>query len=517
MSSTVLLDQFFNFALAAGIGFLIGLERSMAGRERKDVGVRDFVLFALLGAVSTFVSDTFESIWFVALGFVGLLVLLAAYYWRSNENNDRDPGITSELAAVLTFLFAVLAVREHHALAIALAVVTTAMLAQKQRLIDLRDRVQRFELNAALKLLVISFIILPVLPQEPLDRYLTLPLGEVMEANEQNKSITVKLVRGHRYESGDRLRVYGGPYSRQLGVIQIESATSLQVTGIYKGEYFDQLTAGEKLRAEIGIPILSVMTSAIEPYRVWWIVVLVSSIGFLGYVLAKAVGGRVGMSLTGVVGGMASSTATALSFSKRSAESPQWNRQFAVAILLASTVMFPRLLVQIAVVDLALMRRMAMPILVMAGTGILLALRHLLFTRETQAEHKGPLGLENPFSLKSALTFGLVFAIVLMVTRVAITYLGGAWLPVVAVVSGLTDADAIVFSVSSAHSAGLITLDWAAFNAVLGAIANTVMKLFLVLTLGNRGLFKFLWIDILVVSVAGLAAAFLCYGVGVSG
>jgi uncharacterized membrane protein (DUF4010 family) len=98
-----------------------------------------------------------------------------------------------------------------------------------------------------------------------------------------------------------------------------------------------------------------------------------------------------------------------------------------------------------------------------------------------------------------------------MITRLAINYLGEAWLPVVSLVSGLTDADAIAFSLSDAQQAGMISLDWASFNLVLGALSNTFMKLFLVFTLGHRGLFRNLFIAFAAVGLSGIVTMFLYY------
>jgi uncharacterized membrane protein (DUF4010 family) len=94
---------------------------------------------------------------------------------------------------------------------------------------------------------------------------------------------------------------------------------------------------------------------------------------------------------------------------------------------------------------------------------------------------------------------------------VATANLGNAWLPVVALVSGLTDADAIAFSVSNLQKSGLITLDWASFNLVLGALANTMMKLFLVFSLGDRGLFKKCLLSFSVMTAAGIVTMLLYY------
>ena len=182
----------------------------------------------------------------------------------------------------------------------------------------------------------------------------------------------------------------------------------------------------------------------------------------------------------------------------------------------ASSIMFPRLLIQIGVFNQALMRNMALPILVTGAAGFVMAGVFFLRSKKKAAEgaDTGEVGFDNPFNLTSAIKFGLVFATILMVTRLAITYLGEAWLPVVAIVSGLTDADAIAFSLSDAQRSGLISLDWASFNVVLGALSNTFMKLFLVFSLGHRELFKQLLISVLVMGAVGITTMFLYYDLG---
>ncbi len=121
---------------------------------------------------------------------------------------------------------------------------------------------------------------------------------------------------------------------------------------------------------------------------------------------------------------------------------------------------------------------------------------------------------DNPFSLQSAIAFGLVFAVILMVTRLATTYLGTSWLPVVALVSGLTDADAIAFSISALQQSNLISLDWGSFNLVLGAISNTFMKLFLVFGLGHRVLFRQLLVSFLIITLVGILTMVFYYDLG---
>ena len=507
-----LVDIFLRFGLAALLGFAIGLERTMGvdDKSQSHTGLRDFVLFGLLGAVSTFIAMELESVLVFLAGTCVFTVLLFSGYWRDFlRAPDGDPGITTEAAAVLTFFLGALAVEGEMVTAIAVGIVILAVLSQGMALGAFTRNVKRFELEAALKLLVISFIILPILPHTSLDQYLSLPLGEVKQVQQADRQVTLELVPGIAYELGEQVRIYDGE-AGAIGNLEVQAISPSEMIGRYRGDNFESIQTGVKLRSEFGIQVVSVMLSAVRPYKVWLIVILVSFISFVGYVLVKVFGSSAGIGLTGLVGGLASSTVTTLSFARRSLESPALNQHFAVAILLASTVMFPRLLMQIAVVNQALMMRMVVPIMVMAVTGVGVAIWYFIRARKDSSEAES-LTLSNPFSLKSALSFALVFASILMITRLAITYLGEAWLPVVALVSGLTDADAIAFSVSDAQQDGLITLDWAAFNAVLGAIANTFMKLMLVYSLGDKGLFRKLLGPVVIIGCAGLGSAFFYY------
>jgi uncharacterized membrane protein (DUF4010 family) len=374
-------------------------------------------------------------------------------------------------------------------------------------------RIQRFEMDATLKFLIISFIVLPVLPNQTLDSYATLPLGTVTQVEADSRQIALKPVAGLDLEEGTKFEIYAADTTR-LGTLEVLRATPSQLRGRVDETAIKKLDPGMQLRSALGFEFISVMLSALQPYKIWLIVVLVSFVSFVGYVLIKLIGAGAGIGLTGLIGGLASSTVTTLSFARRSKEMPQWNRNFAVAVILASSVMFPRLLLQIGIVNYALMANMAIPILIMGATGLVMAAFFFLRADRTQAQTQTQeLSFSNPFSLKSAITFGLVFSVILMATRLAIDYLGDAWLPVVAIVSGLTDADAIAFSLSDAQQAGAISLDWASFNLVLGALSNTFMKLFLVFTLGHRELFRHLLFSFLVIGAVGIVTMALYYDV----
>ncbi len=510
MPDELLLDVFLKFGIAAALGLLIGLEREKAHREDESPGVRDFILLALIGGLTAFMADHYENSAILIVGFVGVVALLISCYWQDRQGSDAErAGITTEISAMLTFFLGVLVIKGAGLMATAIGVAVLVVLSQKGAFGRLRSHVHQFEINAVAKLLIISFIVLPVLPRQSLDTIVTFPVGRIAKWDETNRQLTVDLIPGLMYEPSQVLTVYGAQ-ARRLGTLHVQDTSQHRLVGRYTGDHQEDLIVDLMLTAEPTGRLLRVALSAIQPYRVWLIVVLVSFISFIGYVLIKLIGANAGIGLTGLIGGLASSTVTAVTFARRSLEAPDWNRRFAIAVILASTIMFPRLLVQIAVVNYALMRNILVPILVMAVVGLLVAAFY--FTRSTrQWVPTEPLQLSNPFSLKGALSFAGIFATMLIVTRLAIEYLGDAWLPLIAAISGLTDADAIAFSISDAHAAGLIGLDWASFNLVLGALTNTLVKLAFVFWLGHRGLFREVLLAFLIIGASGMITMVFYY------
>ncbi len=511
MEQAELLNLFMGFGLAAALGFIVGLERSRIGEAENRTGLRDFVIVALIGAVSAFVAKSFDNSWLIAVGFFGFLAVLLVAYWAERRKEVEDTGVTTEAAAIFTFFLGVLTIQGLYALSIALTIVLLAILSQKRALYRFTSEIKAFELEATLKFLIITFIVLPVLPARSLDNLLTYEVGQVASIERSTSELAFVPLEGQVFQAGQSLNLYDD--KELLGILKIENATEDQVSGRFSKPESEALSEGTALYTPLAPMFVMHTLAALKPFKVWLIVVLVSFISFIGYILVKVLGSGAGIGLTGLIGGLASSTVTTLSFAKRSKELPAWNQLFAVAILLAASIMFPRLLIQIGVFNQALMRNMALPILVTGAAGVIMAAIFFLRSRKTMAEggEGREMSLDNPFCLKSAITFGLVFATILMATRLAITYLGEAWLPVVAIVSGLTDADAIAFSLSDAQRSGLISLDWAAFNVVLGALSNTFVKLFFVYTLGHRELFKHLLLSILVMGAAGLVTMFLYY------
>jgi uncharacterized membrane protein (DUF4010 family) len=105
-------------------------------------GLRDFILFALLSGISAFASEQFNTFWILIAGFIGFISLLFSGYWADYvTDKDRDTGITSEAAAILTFFLGVLIIKDAQPIAIALAIVTLAILSQSDKLRPSQQRV----------------------------------------------------------------------------------------------------------------------------------------------------------------------------------------------------------------------------------------------------------------------------------------------------------------------------------------------------------------------------------------
>ncbi|MBT7781464.1 MAG: MgtC/SapB family protein, partial [Anaerolineae bacterium] len=174
----------------------------------------------------------------------------------------------------------------------------------------------------------------------------------------------------------------------------------------------------------------------LNPFKIWLMVVFISGISFLGYVAIKVVGPEQGIGLTGFLGGLVSSTAVTLSFSERSNREPELSKPFTLAITVAWTVMFIRVLVEVGVVYPALLNLVWVPIGASGLVGIFYCL-YLFFSQRTT--EKANVEFSNPFDLGSAIKFGLLYALVLLISRAAQMYLGDTGLYLSSILSGATD------------------------------------------------------------------------------
>ncbi|HBZ68325.1 MAG TPA: MgtC/SapB family protein, partial [Deltaproteobacteria bacterium] len=385
------------FAAALALGVLLGLERERAKAEASFAGVRTFGLIALAGGVAAFLDSTLGRPWIalaVFLAFAGLVIVSYAVTAQRGEI-----GMTTEISALLAYLLGFLCVGGYVLTAAGLAVASGAVLALKEWLHRLAERIETADIEATLKFAIVSVIILPLVP---------------------NKNF--------------------------------------------------------------GPPPLDV----INPYKIWLMVVLISGLNFASYLLVKGVGTEHGIGLTGLLGGLVSSTAVTLGFAQRSRQQPHQVSALALGILVAWTVMFVRVVVLVAAVHAELAPRIG---LAMAAFGVpSLLICGVLWRRQRSTGTAATRAGENPFELGEAIRFGLLFGAITFAAKAAQVYLGDAGLYLAGAIAGLTDVDAITLSMAQLARAEGANAGSASLTIVIAVASNTLFKAGMVTFLGGRGL-----------------------------
>ncbi|WP_135662989.1 MgtC/SapB family protein [Halorhabdus rudnickae] len=244
------------------------------------------------------------------------------------------------------------------------------------------------------------------------------------------------------------------------------------------------------------------MLHGLNPRFVWLMVVFVTGLGFVAYVLGRIVGPERGIALTGILGGFVSSTATTVSMAGKTIGNETLYHVCGFAVVTASIVMFPRALVEVAVVNPRLAPSVALPLGGMTVVGAIAAAALYWWTTAEQTVE--PDRLKNPFRLRPALLFGAVFAVVLLVSEYATEWFGSSGLYATAFFSGLADVDAMTITVSQLASQGAVSTPVATTAIVIAAIANTLVKVALVWILGTRRLGTLVSAVLGVVIVSGL-------------
>src|SRR5581483_9339901 len=359
-----------DFAVAILLGALVGIEREKRKMEESDTehiaGLRTFTLLGLVGAASGYLAKTLSSPWVLASGLLVVGAFVALGYFLSARVSQDGKGLTTEVAALVGFLLGALVMFGHRELAIGLGVITAAVLAYKQPLHGFVEKLGWDDVFAGLRLLIATFIALPLLPDKPID-----PWG------------------------------------------------------------------------------------ALNPYKLWLLVILISSLSLVGYVLTRWLGPARGRALTGLTGGLVSSTAVTLSFAKEARDKPENSAALACGILLSWAVMFLRVIVLVAVVNRTLLAQVLVPFAVMAvAVGAYAA---FLYFRDGSVDGerlKGKVEVKNPFSLVEAAKFGALFAVVLVAVKIVQEHFPPSGLYAVAGLAGLTDVDAITLSMSEFAQSG---------------------------------------------------------------
>jgi uncharacterized membrane protein (DUF4010 family) len=380
-----------SFLLLLGLGFFFGLafeEFHARGGQVRPGGVRSFPLLALTGALLYRLDPT--HLLPLCVGLLALGAWLTCYYRRHVEDTDPEGrpnvGLMVPICNVLAYLLGPIAFAEPPWVAIGVTVAAVLLLTARDKLHDFARRLEVGEIVTAGKFLILTGLVLPFLPTEPIT----------------------------------------------------------------------QLTE-------------------ITPHQVWLAVLAVCSISYASYLLQRYVAPAGGGLWLAVLGGLYSSTATTVVLARRVHAEPALLRQAQTGIILATSVMYVRLLIIIAMFSRPLAVALAPPVLALALLGFLLAgLWYWASAARTTARTAAP-PPANPLELTAALVFAALFVAVSLASAWVRTEFGEAGVYGLAAIVGFTDIDPFVLSIAAGGAAPLPAS--AAVAAILiAASSNNVLK-----------------------------------------
>ncbi|OLQ94300.1 hypothetical protein BIY21_00430 [Vibrio ponticus] len=389
-----------NLFIALLLGAIVGTQRGWVMRNSVEgsrvAGIRTFSLVGLLGGLVGILAAHYSPL---LIGFALIaLVILACIAFVIQQKKSEDISITGVVSLIVTFVLGTLAVSGEAVLAAAAAVITAVVLDNKKELHQALQKLQEYELDAALRLLLISIVLLPLLPNQTY-----------------------------------------GPWN------------------------------------------------ALNPYEIWWMVVLIASISFVGYFAIKIGGTKRGILFTSVFAGLSSSTALTLQFSHLSREQANISPLLASGILLSCGTMFPRLLIVLSVLNPQLVKILWPIVLVMM---VALYLPAWWIWRSSKIETvEQPNQKTNPLALQSALFFGVVLAVIMLLSHALSDWFGNAGTLILAALSGITDVDAISLALGR-QSTQTLSVQTAALGIFIAASVNTIVKMGMVVSIGNKALWS---------------------------
>ncbi len=411
------LTDIYPFIVALLIGALIGTERQRRLAEDKVRGVaglRTFVLIALLGALCADLSGHYGPGFAIAA--ISTFTILVAVGYASSVNALGRIDFTAAVAAVVTFALGMLtSFPDSVPLAVALAIITTWVLATRNITHRYVEALNETDLLDTLKMGIIALVIYPLLPEGAL-----------------------------------------GPW----GVINLR--------------------------------------------QIWLLVIMVSLIGYVGYILIRILGAERGLSLTGILGGIVSSTAVTSSMATEVKLDERIMPAAVFATAVACCTMFPRMLFIIAVINKDLFLAVLPPLLIMTVVGAALA---YLSLRKNPATGKDVV-VKDPFRIIPALELGAFFAFVLIISTLARVYFGDAGIYAASIISGLADVDAITLTMAT-MSMSTLAANVAVTSITLAAIVNTLVKLIIAYVLGTRAFGNKMAAILIPIVLAGLLALIL--------
>lgn len=244
--------------------------------------------------------------------------------------------------------------------------------------------------------------------------------------------------------------------------------------------------------------------NVINPFKIWLMVVLIVGLSLLAYFIGKFIDQRKGVLAAGVLGGLISSTATTVSMSTRAKANANTSALLiSVVLMIASTIVFARVLFEISLVALSRFHELAYPLIAMMGWMVLVTLVFFWKARQSDTPERADDG--PPSDFKAAVVFGLLYALVRIGVAAANDHFGDQGVYIVAFISGLTDMDAITLSSAQMVASDTISADVGWRSILIGGMANLLFKGGIAATLGPRRLIKPIAIAFLISILGGLA------------
>src|SRR5690625_427578 len=222
--------------------------------------------------------------------------------------------------------------------------------------------------------------------------------------------------------------------------------------------------------------------SLLNPFEIGSIVVIVSLLNFLGYFLVKFVGSRKGILLTSILGGIISSTAVAWNYAERSKEAPELSREYGAGIIIASAIMFPRLILLAAIFNPAIVLPLSIPMLILT---LICLIPAIVFMQKDTEKAPTQIPLGNPLNVWNALSFAFIYTLILYAVYYGNEFFGESGLYYSGIIAGLADTTAITISMAKFGLAEEF-LNLSTLVIIASTLSNTVVKLGIVFFKGNK-------------------------------
>lgn len=379
------------------IGFMLGLQRDISNHKKNRTGfagARTFALIALIGYISALINQKVEYFVLVSFFIVGSFVILSyihkAFY-------KKLLGSTTEFTIIITYILGLLVFYAQAQYAILIAILILILLDIKEQLKRFRSFITSKDMQSMILFLVMTFIILPLLPDKTIDPF-----------------------------------------------------------GVF------------------------------NPYQTWIMVVLIAGISFMGYIAIKTVGTQKGIFITGIFGGLVSSTAVSITLSKIYKTKQDFIKSFAGAIAIAYSIMYLRVLLEVFVINQELAKMIMIPYILASIVAFLFVFYLYKHSYSNQPVEELQIN-SNPLEIGEALKLGLLFGIIFGSIAFFQSKFGDMGIYIVAFLSGLTDVDAITLSLSKL-ALDKISMQIAINGIIIATIINSMVKLGIVFVLGGKKL-----------------------------